>query len=86
MCVVDFPPQGLNLKVLVVDLKERRVLEPVFIRAEQGWEVAELKTEISEVCVGVGGSVVLVWLHIIIFSFSKRLLKIEILVLVSQLK
>ena len=51
VCVVNFPPQVLNLKVLVVDLKERRVLEPVFIRAEQGWKVAELKTEIAEVCV-----------------------------------
>ena len=40
---------GLNLKVIVVDVERREACDPVFLRAEQGWRVAELKTEIAEV-------------------------------------
>lgn len=40
---------GLNLKVLVIDLPEETVREPVQFRAEQGWKVAELKTAIAQV-------------------------------------
>ena len=40
---------GLNLKVIVIDVSSREVRNPVFIRAEQGWRVAELKMEIAEV-------------------------------------
>lgn len=52
---------GLNLKVIVIDVGSIEVRNPVFIRAEQGWKVAELKTEIAEVgcvrrvCEGRGG-------------------------------
>ena len=55
---------GLNLKVIVIDVGSREVRNPVFIRAEQGWRVADLKTEIAEVrrcgivwgdCEGRGG-------------------------------
>ena len=45
--MVLFP--GLNLKVIVVDVERREACDPVFLRAEQGWRVAELKTEIAEV-------------------------------------
>lgn len=40
---------GLNLKVLVIDLSKEVVCDPVQLRAEQGWKVAELKTAIAEV-------------------------------------
>ena len=42
---------GLNLKTLVIDLSKDEVRVPVFIRAEQGWKVADLKAEIAEVCI-----------------------------------
>ena len=42
---------GLNLKTLVIDLSKDEVRAPVFIRAEQGWKVADLKAEIAEVCI-----------------------------------
>ena len=42
---------GLNLKVLVIDLPEEKVREPVQMRAEQGWTVQQLKIEIANVCV-----------------------------------
>lgn len=40
---------GLNLKILIVDLHEESVREPVQFRAEHGWKVAELKSAIAEV-------------------------------------
>ena len=40
---------GLNLKVLIIDLPEATVREPILIRAEQTWKVQDLKTELAEV-------------------------------------
>ena len=45
------PLAGLNLKVLVIDVETEEVRDPVQIRAEQGWKVGELKSEIAEVCI-----------------------------------
>ena len=40
---------GLNLKVLIIDLPEGRVREPILLRAEQTWRVQELKTQLAKV-------------------------------------
>lgn len=41
---------GLNVKVLLIDLANEDVGEPVQFRAEQGWTVAELKAALAQVC------------------------------------
>ena len=40
---------GLNLKVLVIDLPEGTVREPIFMRGEQMWRVKDLKSELAQV-------------------------------------
>ena len=40
---------GLNLKVLIIDLPESIVREPIFMRGEQTWKVQDLKTELAQV-------------------------------------
>ena len=40
---------GLNLKVLIIDLPEASVREPILLRAEQTWKVQDLKTELAKV-------------------------------------
>ena len=40
---------GLNLKVLIIDLPEATVREPILLRAEQTWKVQDLKTELAKV-------------------------------------
>ena len=40
---------GLNLKVLVVDVKSSNIADSSNMRAEQGWTVRELKQAISVV-------------------------------------
>ena len=40
---------GLNLKVLIIDLPEATVREPILLRAEQTWKVKDLKTELAMV-------------------------------------
>ena len=40
---------GLNLKVLIIDLPEASVREPILLRAEQMWRVQDLKTTIAKV-------------------------------------
>lgn len=40
---------GLNVKVLLIDLADESVREPVQFRAEQGWTVAEFKDALAEV-------------------------------------
>ena len=40
---------GLNLKVLIIDLPEATVREPIQLRAEQTWKVQDLKTELAKV-------------------------------------
>ena len=42
-------PGGLNLKVLIIDLPEATVREPIPLRAEQTWKVKDLKTELAMV-------------------------------------
>ena len=41
---------GLNLKVLIIDLPEGSVRDPVLMRGEQTWRVGDLKNEIAQVC------------------------------------
>ena len=40
---------GLNLKILIVDLPEGKVREPVQMRGEHGWTVQHFKDVIGEV-------------------------------------
>jgi ubiquitin carboxyl-terminal hydrolase 47 len=40
---------GLNLKVLIIDLPEATVREPIQLRAEQTWNVQDLKAELAKV-------------------------------------
>ena len=40
---------GLNLKVLVIDLPEGTVRDPIFMRGEQMWRVKDLKSELAQV-------------------------------------
>lgn len=40
---------GLNLKVLVIDLPQETVREPIQFRAEQGWTLLQLKTALAQV-------------------------------------
>ena len=40
---------GLNLKVLIIDLPEATVREPIQLRAEQTWKVQDLKEELAKV-------------------------------------
>ena len=40
---------GLNLKVLIIDLPEGSVREPLMMRGEQTWKVKELKSELARV-------------------------------------
>ena len=40
---------GLNLKVLIIDLPEGSVREPILVRGEQTWKVQDLKTELAKV-------------------------------------
>ena len=35
--------------MIVIDVGRREACDPVFIRGEQGWRVADLKAEIAEV-------------------------------------
>ena len=41
---------GLNLKIVIIDLPEETVREPVQFRAEQLWTVRQLKTALAQVC------------------------------------
>jgi ubiquitin carboxyl-terminal hydrolase 47 len=43
---------GLNLKVLIIDLPEATVREPIQLRAEQTWKVQDLKAELAKVSGG----------------------------------
>ena len=40
---------GLNLKVLVVDLPQGAVRDPIFMRGEQGWTVQHFKDVLGKV-------------------------------------
>ena len=40
---------GLSLKVLIIDLPEATIREPILLRAEQTWKVKDLKTELAMV-------------------------------------
>lgn len=40
---------GLNIKILIIDLPEANVRDPILLRAEQTWKVKELKTELARV-------------------------------------
>ncbi len=56
---------GLNLKVLVIDLPQETVREPIQFRAEQGWTLLQLKTALAQV--GVVTELSLGWRETIFF-------------------
>ena len=48
---------GLNLKILVIDLPEETIHEPVQFRAEQLWTVKQLKTALAQVNVSTSDTI-----------------------------
>lgn len=67
-CPCSVSTTGINLKILIVDIRKKDVLPPVHIRAEQEWIVSQLKTAIGKV---KSSNVFVMSLHTFSLSLSR---------------